>query len=51
MMVLLCIQVPLMAALPTAHTTMDAHRGVAAVVEGGLYLFANLALVEANGVS
>jgi hypothetical protein len=45
------VQVALMAALPTAQAAMDAHRGVAAVVETGLYLFANLALEEANEVS
>jgi hypothetical protein len=48
---LCCVQVPLMAALPTAQAAMDAHRGVAAVAENGLALLANLAAAEATRVS
>ena len=46
-----CVQVPLMAALSTAQSAMDAHRGVAAVAEHGLCFLRNLSLVEANRVS
>ena len=46
-----CVQVPLMAALPTAQAAMDAHRGVVAVGEHGLGFLRNLAMAEANKVS
>ena len=46
-----CVQVPLMAALPTAQAAMDAHRGVAAVADRGLALLCNLSVAEANRVS
>ena len=44
------VQVPLMAALPTAQAAMDAHRGVAAVAEQGLGFLKNLAFSVANRV-
>ncbi len=50
-MVRCCVQVRLMAALPTAEAAMDAHRGVAAVAEHGLFLLKTLAVTEANRVS
>jgi hypothetical protein len=46
-----CVQMPLMAALPTALVAMDAHRGVAAVAERGLAFLRSLAVAEANRVS
>ena len=46
-----CVQVPLMAALPTAQAAMDAHRGVAAVAENGLGFLRSLAAAEVNKVS
>jgi hypothetical protein len=46
-----CVQVPLMAALPAAQATMDAHRGVAAVAEQGLAFLRSVAVAEANKVS
>ena len=46
-----CVQVPLMAALPSAQAAMDAHRGVAAVAEHGLAFLWNLSFAEANKVS
>ncbi len=46
-----CVQVPLMAALPTAQAAMDAHRGVVAVAERGLRFLWYLAIAEANEVS
>jgi hypothetical protein len=50
-LVLCCLQVPLMAALPTAQAAMDAHRGMAAVAEQGLGFLLNLAVAKANKVS
>jgi hypothetical protein len=50
-MVLCCVQVPLMAALPCAQAAMDAHRGVAAVAEHGLGFLRSLSFAEANQVS
>ncbi len=44
------VQVPLMAEVPRARAALDAHMGVAAVVQAGLGLFANLAIAEANKV-
>ncbi len=49
-MVIGCVQVPLMAALPSARAAMDAHRGVAAVAEYGLCFLSNLASADANMV-
>ncbi len=51
MMLVCCLQVPLMAVLPCAQAAMDAHRGVAAVAEQGLGFLANLAFADANRVS
>jgi hypothetical protein len=42
------MQVPLMATLPTVQATLDAHRGVAAVAEHGLYFLRILSLSDAN---
>ena len=49
-MVIGCVQVPLMALLPSARAAMDAHRGVAAVAEHGLSFLSNLACADANMV-
>ena len=52
-MVIGCVQVPLMALLPSAQAAMDAHRGVAAVAEYGLCFLENLAVLaraDANRV-
>ena len=46
-----CVQVPLLAAMPTAQAAMDTHRGVAAVAEQGLGFLCNLSVAEANEVS
>ena len=46
-----CVQVPLMAAMPTVEAAMDAHRGVSAVAEQGLSFLRNLSVAEANKVS
>ncbi len=46
-----CVQVPLMAALPTAQAAMDAHRGVAAVAEHWLGFLRSLAVADANQVN
>ena len=46
-----CVQVPLMAALPTAQGAMRAHRGVAAVAMQGLGFLVYLSVAEANRVS
>ena len=44
------VQVPLMAALPTAQAALNAHRGVAAVAEQGLGFLRGVAFAEANQV-
>ncbi len=49
-MVIGFVQVPLMAALPSARAAMDAHRGVAAVAKTGLHVLWNLAYADANRV-
>jgi hypothetical protein len=49
-MFLRCVQVPLIAVLPTAQAAMDAHRGVVAVAEHVLYFLRNLSLAKANRV-
>ena len=49
-MVICCVQVPLMAALPFAQVALDAHRGVAAVAEHGLGFFWNLSFADVNKV-
>ena len=46
-----CVQMPLMAALPTAQAALDAHRAFADVAEQGLAFLGNLAIAEANRVS
>ncbi len=43
-------QVPLMAEVPRARAALDAHVGVANVVEHGLFFLSNLATAEANKV-
>jgi hypothetical protein len=50
-MLVCCVQVPLMAALPTALAAMDAHRGVAEVVWTGLFFLVGLTQTNANQVS
>ncbi len=47
-MVIGCVQVALMAALPSARAAMDAHRGVVAVAKTGLCFLSNLACADAN---
>ncbi len=44
------LQVTLMAEVPSIAAALDAHAGVANVVEHGLVVFRNLAMVEANKV-
>ncbi len=47
----LCVQVPLMEMLGTVVGALEAHRGVAEVVENGLRFFANVAYASENRVS
>ncbi len=44
------LQVTLMAEVPRARAALDAHAGVANVVEHGLLFMRNLATAEANKV-